>query len=286
MGADEGRSQPPGYAMAAWYTAFRILPTRSAPAFSVAVAPRHPASCRAMSDSGHQLELRVVGAESSGPAPPRCSLCVTFDLAAGGLQFEWRREGTDTVVTGGWLRPAAVTVLFRLRVLDWVRENATAPGRDGCGVHPTSVRALLNRIRKLRPLRDDALRLVLLPDTDLGPARAGQPFPLVVPPGEEPWKWLGGQVLQFIRLLESSLAAIRWRAAASRCGFWRVDCWAWRRTSGIWSEKAPAWRRRRRCSILASLSIRSRVSPNWRGAIRGTTASWPGAACGSRVAIA
>jgi hypothetical protein len=37
-----------------------------------------------MSDSGHQLELRVVGAESSGPAPPRCSLCVTFDLAAGG----------------------------------------------------------------------------------------------------------------------------------------------------------------------------------------------------------
>ena len=160
-----------------------------------------------MSDSGHQLELRVVGAESSGPAPPRCSLCVTFDLAAGGLQFEWRREGTDTVVAGGWLRPAAVTVLFRLRVLDWVMENATAPGRDGCGVHPTSVRALLNRIRKLRPLGDDALRLVLLPDTDLGPARAGQPFPLAVPPGEEPWKWLGGQVLQFIRLLESSLAS-------------------------------------------------------------------------------
>ena len=54
-----------------------------------------------MSDSGQQLELRVVGAESSDPAPPRCSLCVTFDLAAGGLQFEWRGEGTDTVVAGG-----------------------------------------------------------------------------------------------------------------------------------------------------------------------------------------
>jgi superfamily II DNA or RNA helicase len=47
----------------------------------------------------------------------------------------------------------------------------------------------------------------VLTDTQLGPARAGRFHPLQIPPGREPWKWLGVGVLQFARLLDSDLAA-------------------------------------------------------------------------------
>lgn len=158
-----------------------------------------------MPDAERQFDLSAAAlARGDGLRPPQFNLRVTFDLAAGGFGFEWLRGDASNAAARGWLRPSPVT-LFRFWSLDWTLENTASPGRDGCSVHPASIRALLNRVQNFSPLAEETLRVCLLSDTDLGPAKAGQVFPLTLPTGEDAWKWLGRQVLQFARTLDSKL---------------------------------------------------------------------------------
>jgi len=159
-----------------------------------------------MPNADGQFDLPAPAANDGDliPAEP-LHLRVTFDLTAGGIGFEWLTDGDQQVAARGRLIPSS-TGFFQFWALDWVMENQTVPGRNGCSPHSASIRALLNRIRKLLPLADEVPRLGLLPDTPLGPARAGEFFPLLTPPGEDFWKRLGRDVLEFARVLGSKLS--------------------------------------------------------------------------------
>ena len=90
-------------------------------------------------------------------------------------------------------------------VLDWWLDWGDKSRGDFCGTHASSVRGLLNRIRKTLPLVDETPHLGLLTDTTLGPAQPGKLFPLSVLPGEAFWKQLGRDVLEFARTLETAM---------------------------------------------------------------------------------
>lgn len=133
-------------------------------------------------------------------------LTVTLDVPAGAFRFEWARADDLSVVVAHGRLVSTELVLFRFHVLEWVFESPGVTRRDGCNSWPASTRALLNRIRKIFPLTDSAVRIGLLTDQNLGSAPAGQWLPLPLPAGMDSWKWLGQEILQFARLVESQFA--------------------------------------------------------------------------------
>ena len=128
-------------------------------------------------------------------------LSVTLDIAGGCFRFEWDGSASKEPVARGRLS-AGGGFLFPLFALEWEVETEGRTERDRCGTHSPSARALLNRLSKRFPVADDRVQVRLLPDTDLGPAKAGTAHTIGLPPGEPPWKWLGREVQQFCRLLE------------------------------------------------------------------------------------
>lgn len=144
-------------------------------------------------------------------------LRVTFDLAAGCLTFDWLQPEGGEIKTQGRLFPSELEE-FQFFALDWFVTIGPKARNDFCSAHASSVRALLNRIRKLCPLVDQSPWFLLLLDQDLGPARKGERIELRPPPGVDAWKWLTRQVQEFATMLESKLApagdpAMRGRAA-------------------------------------------------------------------------
>ena len=159
-----------------------------------------------MPDCEGQFELSADTYGKDSIPPLGFRLCVIFDFGAGGFIFEWWSRTEERIVARGWLRPSAAS-RSRLFALDWVMDNAGAPGPNGCGSHSSSVRALVNRLRKLLPVADGSVQCVMLPDVDIGPAKAGEQYAVTIPPGQDAWKWLERQVVQFVRTLESELPA-------------------------------------------------------------------------------
>jgi superfamily II DNA or RNA helicase len=179
-----------------------------------------------MPNADGQLDLPAPAANDGSlfPAVP-LHLRVTFNLAAGQIDFEWAGTGGSKtpIVARGRLVPSELT--FSGLTLDWFLDFDDKPRNDFCSAWPASIRALLNRIRRIFPLADEGPRIGLLSDTDLGPARAGELFPLLTPPGEDFWKRLARDILEFARILETKLAsggdsvargsaALRWLACA------------------------------------------------------------------------
>ena len=155
--------------------------------------------------SNRHFEITAPAANGADLFPALPSrLRVTFDLAAGGMTFEWV-QGDGSVAARGRLVSDASG--FGWVVLRWQMESENLGCPDSCNAHSSSVRALLRRIQNLRPLCDERPRIGLLSDLDLGPARSGEWFPLEVPPDEDFWKWLGREVIQFARMIASRLAA-------------------------------------------------------------------------------
>ena len=155
-------------------------------------------------------------AQSAGPARAESpssgigmyTLGVTLDVPAGGFRFEWTRFGETKRVAVGLLDPLPADVAF-YDVLRWeFASDEVVAGefwRDSCNAWPASVRALLKRIRQRRPLADQALVIGVLPDADIGPAKAGKWIPLGFPPGDDPWRWLGRTVTDFARGLRENV---------------------------------------------------------------------------------
>jgi superfamily II DNA or RNA helicase len=134
------------------------------------------------------------------------ALAVTLDVAAGAFGFEWSQLETLELAAKGRLFPAEPGWFIEV-ALDWVLEIGATVHRDRCNAWRASTHALVNRIQKLFPVAVGALRVGILVDADLGPAKPGQWLPLVLPVEAEPWKWLDRQVYQFARLVTSSVAA-------------------------------------------------------------------------------
>lgn len=140
-----------------------------------------------------------------GVSPEQTHLCITFDLAAGQICWEWFREGGSQLVARGWLVRLDPNLEW-CSVLGWVIEGCATPGKkhiDHCSHWPASVRALLNRIRKRFPFEADSLSAGLLADKNLGAATKGVFFPLKIAAGEELWILLRDYVLHIARILES-----------------------------------------------------------------------------------
>ena len=131
-------------------------------------------------------------------------LGVTFDQPAGAFRFEWTRSGSNKAIARGFLSPLLDRIMF-FSVLDWKFESFEPGGGacvDHCAAAPSSVHALLRRIRKRFPVGDDALLIGLLSDTDLGMAKAGCWLPFKLPPKIDPWKLLGRYIVEFARVVE------------------------------------------------------------------------------------
>ncbi len=140
------------------------------------------------------------------PAVNPVILGITFDQPAGAFRFEWTRSDSNKVIALGFLSPDAQRILL-CSVLNWQFESFEPGGTaatDFCGAAPSSVHALLRRIRQQFLLGADDPRIGLLTDTDLGMAKAGKWLPIKLPPKIELWKWLGRHVVEFARLVEST----------------------------------------------------------------------------------
>ena len=162
------------------------------------------ALCSSMAGSNHSLKTNA--GSSLLAATDVFGLTVTLDVPAGAFRFEWARADDLSVVAArGRLVPTEL-VLFRFHMLEWVFESAGPTRKDGCNSWPASTRALLNRIRKIFPLADSAVRIGFLTDQNPGGARAGRWRPLPLPDGVDSWKWLGNEILEFARLVESHFA--------------------------------------------------------------------------------
>jgi len=158
-----------------------------------------------MPKTDRQLILSEIAAHDGNVFPVEpLRLRVTFDVVAGEISFEWMSDD-GAVVSRGRLVPSEF--INHLAVLDWQLEVAEKPRNDFCTAHGSSIHAMLARIRKIFPLSAEMPELGLFPDTNLGPARAREYFPLLNPPGEDFWKRLGRDVLDFARLLQSNLSA-------------------------------------------------------------------------------
>ena len=156
--------------------------------------------------AGSNQSLNTNAGESSLTATDVFGLTVTLDVPAGAFRFEWARADDLSVVVAHGFLVSTELVLFRFHVLEWVFEGAGGTRKDGCNSWPASTRALLNRIRKIFPLADSAVRIGLLTDQNLGGARVGRWLPLPLPTGMDSWKWLGNEILEFARLVESHFA--------------------------------------------------------------------------------
>ncbi len=139
-------------------------------------------------------------------APPSItpSLIVTFDVALGGMRFDWIGDN-GKAVAAGMLKPAAAEIAY-LCGLDWHYQSEDFLGGenwyDHCSSEPSSVHALIKRIRRRRVLPDDTPRVGILTDADIGRARAGVWLPVIVPTGANPWTWLGREAIELARLVE------------------------------------------------------------------------------------
>lgn len=139
------------------------------------------------------------------PAAPdagRLTLSVTLDVPGGCLLFEWRRPDTGERVAQGRLAPSA-TPTFGFDDLEWKLEAAGNLEDDFCSHHSPSVRALLNRIRKRLPVPEEAVRVQVLPDADIGAANAGVAGEFALPPDAPIWKWLAREIQQFARISQT-----------------------------------------------------------------------------------
>ncbi|HWX22861.1 MAG TPA: SNF2-related protein [Candidatus Binatia bacterium] len=125
-------------------------------------------------------------------------MTVTLDVSSGGLVFEWRRHDSDEKLARGRLTPTARPTLG-FDDLEWKFEADGETEVDFCSEHSSSVRALLNRVRKRFPVPEEAIRIQLLPDVDMGAAKAGLASNFA-PPSQWPcWRWLARQIQQFAR---------------------------------------------------------------------------------------
>ncbi len=93
-------------------------------------------------------------------------------------------------------------LFFRLFALQFDLRTEHGTEQDKCGTRGASAWALVNRLHKRFPVPDDGLQVCVLSERGLGPAKAGVPHIITLPPGQSPWRWLGHEVQQFGRFVE------------------------------------------------------------------------------------
>lgn len=129
-------------------------------------------------------------------------LKVTLDLGAGAFVLEWIDLGKNRVLTRARILPSSFAI-GRHFTLHVAFDNPGIEGQDSCGSHASSVRAMVQRLRKRAPV--DSVEFGLLSNQELGRAQPGRWLPVPPPNGMDPWKWLTYQVGELASLLTSKL---------------------------------------------------------------------------------
>jgi superfamily II DNA or RNA helicase len=142
------------------------------------------------------------GVVGGGAAGGDALLAVTFDLAAGAVLFEWARAEGGALLHRArlGLAPGAAR-FFRVYLFELKFEPVGIGAVERCGATPTSIHAMLRRVRKATsPVA--AVRIGVRADTALGPVAAGawhEMFGLAVDHG---WKSVAQLLAQFAARLE------------------------------------------------------------------------------------
>jgi hypothetical protein len=140
----------------------------------------------------HHLALKL---------PAHHRLFVTFDVRLGGVRFDWKLPESDAAVAIGRLLPHAVPS-FRWFALDWQFEMAGRAEADGCNAAPSSVRALLKRIRQRLPLQPGGVAVGFRLDAPLDSLKADVFHEIQLPDNQDWSAWLARPVRDFARLVD------------------------------------------------------------------------------------
>jgi superfamily II DNA or RNA helicase len=144
----------------------------------------------------------------SPPTADETELLVTFDPVADALLFEWVRMPGETLSAKGKLTLADASMFFRFSAFSFQFDPPGIGAVDRCGLHSSSIGAMLRRVRKGAPAAS-ILRVGVRADRDLGPARAGAWHGVVTLPASDGWKWLGKIVCRWGEHVERLTAGDR-----------------------------------------------------------------------------
>lgn len=134
-------------------------------------------------------------------------LCITLNLAEGTLRFEWQRADQQTGLVRGTLKASPVGGrFFRFDAFSFEFGPAGIGSSHRCGIDPTSIHALMRRVRKTTP-PVARVRIGVLSPADLGPVPAGKWHLLTMLPPDEGWKYAGRLLIQLGRLLEHRMSS-------------------------------------------------------------------------------
>ncbi len=133
------------------------------------------------------------------------ALDVTLNLADGLVWFDWKQPDQAAPFARGKLgvRPDWGE-FFRFRTFDFWFEPKKIGPRDDCGAEPQSIHAMMRRIRAAARAAV-TVRVGLVSDVELGPAKKGEWHLLATLPAEAGWKYIGRLLVQYARLLEALL---------------------------------------------------------------------------------
>jgi superfamily II DNA or RNA helicase len=147
-------------------------------------------------------DLFAAAPGDSAFAPAAHLLFVTLDVALGGFRFEWKLPGADAVVAAGQLTPNPLE-MFRWLALDWKFEMAGRAETDHCNAAPSSVHALLRRIRRRLPLEPRGVSVGFRLAEPLHTLKADGIYEIQLPENEEWSAWLARPVRDFVRLVDA-----------------------------------------------------------------------------------
>ena len=131
----------------------------------------------------------------------RNGLTVTLDAGAGGIWFEWHEGEAERIVETGILRPLPWTPFVNFRTFEWAVGPDGIGERDSCGIHPSSVSAMIRRLRQRRSVDTGRMAVGIAAERTPGREQAIEWLPVSAPPGDERWRWLGRLVGGYAQLL-------------------------------------------------------------------------------------
>lgn len=174
-----------------------------------------------MSDGSHPEFTETAQRHLALGLPAHHRLFVTLDVGLGGVRFDWKLPGADAAVATGRLLPPAVPLSLWF-ALDWQFEMAGRTEEDGCNAAPSSVRALLKRIRQRLPLQPGGVAVGFRLDAPLDTLKADVVHEIQLPENQEWSAWLARPVRDFARLVDALPPA----PAATPQSRGRVALWA------------------------------------------------------------
>ena len=133
------------------------------------------------------------------PCDEPLDLSVTLDVEAQAILFEWTRE-SEVVAVGRFITKSS-GILWSSS-LEFLLDSKGITFSDNCNAWPASTRAIIQRIRKLFPNTNSAVRLGAKAARDLGPVKALQWQPLELKPRQDVWKLIQHQVRRLAELAE------------------------------------------------------------------------------------